>query len=361
MVGKRRTAFTLVELLVVIAIIGVLVGLLLPAVQAAREAGRRAQCLNNLAQYGKAVANFEARRQRFPGAQELLLPQDPASAAIGNNKPASWLVLLLEDFERSDIMERWNSAAVGLADPVLTPSLDFARCPSSIDPPDKNAATNYVANAGFMPRAWADSGVLADLAYLTVAQRSANGIFLDRITYPRASVDASAVRDGLANTLLISENLVATKWYSFGPPNPALTTFTINHGWSSDLTIPVPVNARFGNTFVFCYAQESNGPVVNPLVGQTDLIAPQVPPAPMMKINGELVSYREGTPVFAEIARPSSNHPGLVVAVFADGSTRTLNNGIAYHVYQQLMTPQGTMSDMPSRMSYVLQSSDYTE
>jgi prepilin-type N-terminal cleavage/methylation domain-containing protein len=360
MIRKRRTGFTLVELLVVIAIIGVLVGLLLPAVQAAREAARRAECSNNLKQIGLAAINFETRRQRYPGSQELLLPQDPSSAALGNNKPASWMALLLEDLGRPDIMERWNSVAVGLTDPVLTPSMEMARCPSSMDPPDKTAATNYVANAGFMPRPWADSGVLANTSYLDFAQRAANGIFLDRIQYQNVSVDASAVRDGLANTMLISENLVATKWYSFGPPNPALTTFTINHGWSSDLTITVPTNARFGNTFVFCYAHESNGTVVNPLIGGS-LVTPQIPPAPMMKINGELVSYREGAPVFAEIARPSSNHPGLVVAVFADGSTRTLNNGIAYHVYQQLMTPQGTQSDMPSRISYVLRDTDYTE
>ena len=79
MVRKKRTAFTLVELLVVIAIIGILVGLLLPAVQMAREAGRRAACTNNLKQLATAVINFEGRKSRFPGAQELLLGMDPAA------------------------------------------------------------------------------------------------------------------------------------------------------------------------------------------------------------------------------------------------------------------------------------------
>lgn len=354
MIRKHRTAFTLVEMLVVIAIIGVLVGILLPAVQAARERARQVQCMNNLKQFGLAVVNFESSRNRFPGSQELLLPADPSVALIGNNKPASWFTLLLPEFEHSDIMERWNTTTIPVTDPVLVPSLEYARCPSAPEALGLTATTTYVANAGFMPRSGDCGG-----GYLGASQRAANGIFLDRITNPGLSVDASAVRDGLTNTLLISENLVASFWYAFGPLDPTATTYTINHRWSTDLTLTVPLNARFGNTFVFCYANESNGPAYCPPPNFTIQPTVQIPPLPAMKINGERIQYPEGSAVFTEVARPSSNHPGIVFAVCADGRILTLNEGIPYHVYQQLMTPHGTQSDMPARLSYVLRDDDF--
>lgn len=94
--GRKRPAFTLVELLVVIAIIGVLVALLLPAIQAAREAARRTQCVNNLKQIGIGMLNFEKARKSFP-------PGEFKPATVPTNGALAWSAWFLPYIEENNL------------------------------------------------------------------------------------------------------------------------------------------------------------------------------------------------------------------------------------------------------------------
>src|SRR4029079_15541446 len=102
-IDKNR-GFTLVELLVVIAIIGVLVALLLPAVQMAREAARRTQCANNLKQLGLGAQNFHDTRRFLPPSR---LANNPAGTPA-NLRFVTWAVLLLPYIEQKGFYDRWN-------------------------------------------------------------------------------------------------------------------------------------------------------------------------------------------------------------------------------------------------------------
>src|SRR5262245_40847933 len=98
-----RRAFTLVELLVVIAIIGILVALLLPAIQSAREAARRSQCQNNLKQVSLAFMNFESSQKQLPsGGWGFLWTGDP-DMGNGEKQPGGWAYTLLPYLEDSAV------------------------------------------------------------------------------------------------------------------------------------------------------------------------------------------------------------------------------------------------------------------
>ncbi len=160
--GPKRVGFTLVELLVVIAIIGILVALLLPAVQAAREAARRSQCINNMKQLGLALLNYESAKKCLPPGQlaEFATP-DPANKKYGNY--FSVQVQILSYFEEENVRklfqltfnpadpDPWNAAVYGtqnLAAAEALPNLILCPTESHRGSPGDGGWSNYHANSG---------------------------------------------------------------------------------------------------------------------------------------------------------------------------------------------------------------------
>src|SRR3954467_11001842 len=101
---RTRAGFTLVELLVVITIIGMLVSLLLPAVQSARETGRRNTCMNNMRNSSQALGQVHDTRRAFPGY-----------ANVVGGKRASWVVTILNNLDRGDLYQVWLNSPLTTA------------------------------------------------------------------------------------------------------------------------------------------------------------------------------------------------------------------------------------------------------
>jgi prepilin-type N-terminal cleavage/methylation domain-containing protein len=198
-----RVGFTLVELLVVIAIIGVLVALLLPAVQAAREAARRMKCQNNLKQFGLALHNYHDTVGRMPAAYYRAWPS--SNGTTFGTPGWGWGTMILPRLEQQGLYELMNVSMLQLNGnaatkvPAQTP-LPMFRCPS--DTGKKTNAnrfdygtSNYVAVFG----------ALYD-------QQTINGVTVGSIpdTYtgmfgPNSGVRLAEVSDGTSNTLMIAE------------------------------------------------------------------------------------------------------------------------------------------------------------
>lgn len=340
---KARRGFTLIELLVVISIIATLMSLILPAIQNAREAGRRTQCLNNIRNVTVAALNFaSSNKSRLPSLSYYL--DDPAVTGPDSSIAGrSWVVELLPYMDQQATYDRWNkdvawdnnlAAAAGV--PGGAPNLQLAStlyidalaCPNDDSAFQVEGGLSYVANAGFGDSVgststhnyvdenfdWDVNGTANEAADDAVTKDT--GVFWsDFASFPstrNASVTVGKIYDGTGNTLMFGENINAgaTNW-----ANPHFTScgfmFPVTGGAAGDGDVDKASNVTIGN-------------LDNAVLVGTDPYINQLKNGP------------EGAPHL------NSKHPGIVVVSFCDGSAKTLSENIDRDVYTSLITPSGT-------------------
>jgi prepilin-type N-terminal cleavage/methylation domain-containing protein len=212
----RRRAFTLVELLVVIAIIGVLVALLLPAVQAAREAARRSSCGNNMKQIGLALHNYHDTNRRFPMAGFLTAP--PVTATASNPFHHTWLTALLPFVEQGPLYDNTNMLLPAWNQPLVALEIPVIRCPSDGGYTSSTAEhhniglTNYAGSEGYH---WWETANLDPAWGGNWTQLQKAGDYSGLFTVNRL-FDMSNIMDGTSNTVVIAEtDSFGFKWGGF--------------------------------------------------------------------------------------------------------------------------------------------------
>ncbi|HTN77878.1 MAG TPA: DUF1559 domain-containing protein [Pirellulaceae bacterium] len=297
--SRRQTGFTLVELLVVIAIIGVLVALLLPAVQSAREAARRMQCKNNVKQLVLAMHNYHDQNNALPIG---------ALAVGGNFDGHSWYSRILPFIEQSAIYDKTDFKQI--AGNNNSPDLRGTQIPGHFCPSDSKVMqeatnptwrvwrTNYVANFGNTNYGWKDeSSVKFAGAPFGITESTGFG----------------DIRDGLSNTMMMAEVIT--------PKGPDY------EGYAG-----IPIYAG-GAGYTGYYTPNTIGPDKWARKCYTNL-GPGVP--------GTCASAGGGHPEVAnQIQVARSKHTGGVQAGLCDGSVQFFSNSIDVNVWRALASARG--------------------
>ena len=314
MLAKNRRplhGFTLVELLVVIAIIGILVAMLLPAVQAAREAARRLQCANHFKQVGLALHNYHDARSTFPTGQFLWLPGDGMNdsncGVHDSNTPGGiyfgWATFILPFLEQQEIYDQADFGAWSAGDLITNYAfmgllIDTYVCPSNpqggefgftgVGPPPSGFNGNDKDDA----RLTSMAGVSDSDEWLCVGAWPKALSVSDGMLAEQEGCRIADVRDGTSKTLMVAE-------VTGGGPGSQR-----GHYWiANDL-----IDTRDG----------INGPFSVP--GD-------------MTIAGQGFSYRD--------TGPSSYHPGGCQFLLADGSVHFLSESISLTALIALTTRDG--------------------
>ena len=218
MASSRRTGFTLVELLVVIAIIGILVALLLPAIQAAREAARRTQCINNLKQCGVALQNYHDVNKVFPAGNVTV------GNCCGTKSNANWCISILPYVEQQALFDRFDwrlfleDQPIVNGECVVQEIVASFNCPSDINALKmENPGSGAAVNKAYRHSSYRGvTGIGRNDGYFDCNQWS--GIMAERekgilhtvgtagLTYE----NMGSVLDGTSNTLAVGEYMTTT-------------------------------------------------------------------------------------------------------------------------------------------------------
>jgi prepilin-type N-terminal cleavage/methylation domain-containing protein len=350
----NRSGFTLIELLVVISIIAVLMSLILPAVQSAREASRRIQCLNNVRNLGLAFYN---RHTSGLGLLSYGVFRTTDNAGL-----YAWPVEMLPFLDRVDVANLWDrhlswNNVEGLGsnpNPALAAlSIAVFTCPDDFSASGQSGGLSFVVNAGYGDagdHCGTDTDPPPDPQFFEQESLNWNNDTninrpLTTIGSPNDAFDARVTRDsgllwtgqynpatrvttsfsnaydqivdGLSQTLLFTENLNAGS-----APGSSGTSWANPDYHACAFIIPLPCipsnNGRYPQNLIF-----------------------DVPQVNVAKFPGGRINGNPGT-ADGQSPFPSSLHPGGVSACMADGSARFLNESIDLRVYAYLMTPAGT-------------------
>ena len=320
--SRRSSGFTLVELLVVIAIIGVLVGLLLPAVQASREAARRTQCQNNMKQAALALQNYESAQKSFPPFCEL-----PRTTTF---QPFSAQARLLPYLEQESVAKLID---LDIAVPFTThPEVAKMRISTYICPSEENDQERVTPTLVYYPLNYClNEGTW--FIYDPVSNEAGDGAFA-----PNRAFKAGEISDGLSRTIAISE-CKAYQPNLWDTGNPAALGV-------APPTTPADLAAYFGGTFDF------NGHTewVEGDVHETGFTTTFPPNSEVSYNDGagtysiDLTSIRDGesttSPTYAAVTARSF-HPGQVNAAMLDGSVRVVANSIEPAIWRTAGTRAG--------------------
>jgi prepilin-type N-terminal cleavage/methylation domain-containing protein/prepilin-type processing-associated H-X9-DG protein len=320
--GRRRFAFSLVELLIVMAIIGILVGMLIPAVQASRASAARSSCANNLRQLGLAAHHHEAALGYFPsGSVAKEFPAQPFTAWTFYRWSAlASLTPYLENtaaYNALDLSVPLYASTFGVrpenVESVKIVVAEFL-CPSDIGRPVSEgfAPTNYALSAG----SGANGGSPFD----------ADGMF-----FINSQVSPAKITDGLSKTAMGSESLLGQptngghdpqRAYVFRLGSPLTDTFCASAGWPDD----------FPRGFSWV-----NGEYRCALYNHHETPNSAVPDCMGVRLGGGVkVQF---APYGWRAAR--SNHPGGVNVLLADGSLRFVSDDVDAAVWKDLATIAG--------------------